>query len=604
MRSPLPLLLLSAAVGFAQPPAPPGTIVFEPKKPAPSEPAKSGSISVLKGSDPKFPGFIVFSPNKAEASKLLPLPSPKVDSPDGIPTITIIGTGAKKDPPPPADPKPAPGGTKPPPPPEPVEDGKLLVDTYDVAYCRGCKVGYLHTVVREFEKNGKKLLYGTKRFTLQMARFGQVIEQWTEDSTIETSDGTILRTAFRQGGVKNQTLELTGEVKGKELEVAITGTAVKNGKDTIPWPDGVAGIARETTMLREMKPKAGTAVEFKAYMGQFNGIITYKFNVKGAEEVDDGGKKRKLLKVIQEMVPVGDFKLPPTTFWLDPDTYEPAQMEVDFAAIGGLMTAKRTTREVALAKPTKYLDLGEMQSIKLPTTIAGIHEKDTLTYRVTLSGDIPPTKAFPSDARQTVTVTDEKARTLDIMVTAVRTPTKPKLPPAAPDKEYLSDSYYIDWDNDLVKGHAATATKGLPKSASDWEKAQAVEKWVKANMKAMTFDQVLATCKQTAKDLGGDCTEYAMLACGMCRSLGVPSRTAIGLVYAPTKDGGAQLAYHMWAEVWADGGWVALDPTLGKGSVGPGHIKVTDAHWDGVKDFKPLLPVMTLLGSRPVVTVK
>lgn len=614
---PLAALLALTSVGFAQtapkPGDKPGTIVFEPKKPTaitPTEPATPGRITVLKGVDPNRPGFIVFSPNKAEASKLLPAPNAtsKVETTDGVPTITIIGKGPKE--PPTTDPtKPVPGGAKPAQPePEKVEDGKILIDTYDAAYCRGCKVGYLHTLVREYDRNGKKVLYGTKRLTLQIARFGEAIEQWTEESTIETTDGVILRTVRRQGIGKNQMLEMTGTVTDKGLEVSITG-AGGNGKETIKWPQGVVGVAKEATLLKDMKPKAGTAIEYQTYFGMFNAVISFKFKVIGTEEVDpDGtGKKRKMVKVIQEMVPVkteqGEFNQPPITYWLDPESYEPLALESDMPPLGGVLTAKRTTREVALARPTKYLDLGEVQSIKLPATVPGMHDRASATYHFTLGEGVKLDKAFATDARQTAKVTDEKARTVDVTVTAIRKPVKPAVPTTAPGKEYLSDSFYIDWNNDLVKKHATAAVQGLPATASDWEKAKAVETWVHKNMKQVEFSQAMASCKTVAKELSGDCTEHSMLATGMCRALGIPARTALGLVYAPTRDAGAQLAYHMWFEVWVDGGWVALDAIWGKGSVGPGHIKITDAHWDGEKGFTPLLPVLGLLSAKPQVTV-
>lgn len=615
---PLAALLALATITLAQtapkPGDKPGTIVFEPKKPTattPTEPATPGRITVLKGVDPNRPGFIVFSPNKAEASKLLPTPNAtsKVETTDGVPTITIIGKGPKE--PPATDPaKPVPGGAKPAQPePEKVEDGKILIDTYDAAYCRGCKVGYLHTLVREYDRNGKKVLYGTKRLTLQIARFGEAIEQWTEESTIETTDGVILRTVRRQGIGKNQMLEMTGTVTDKGLEVSITGAGA-NAKETIKWPQGVVGVAKEATLLKDMKPKAGTAIEYQTYFGMFNAVISFKFKVIGTEEVDpDGtGKKRKMVKVIQEMVPVkteqGEFNQPPITYWLDPESYEPLALESDMPPLGGVLTAKRTTREIALARPTKYLDLGEVQSIKLPATVPGMHDRDSATYHFTLGDGVKLEKAFATDARQTAKVIDEKARTVDVTVTAIRKPVKPTVPVVAPGKEYLSDSFYIDWNNDLVKKHATAAVQGLPATASDWEKAKAVETWVHKNMKQVEFSQAMASCKTVAKELSGDCTEHSMLATGMCRALGIPARTALGLVYAPARDGGAQLAYHMWFEVWADGGWVALDAIWGKGSVGPGHIKITDAHWDGEKGFTPLLPVLGLLSAKPQVTVK
>ena len=122
-------------------------------------------------------------------------------------------------------------------------------------------------------------------------------------------------------------------------------------------------------------------------------------------------------------------------------------------------------------------------------------------------------------------------------------------------------------------------------------------------MRSTEFSQAMATCTNVAKSLSGDCTEYAMLSAGMCRALGVPSRTALGLVYAVGRDGKPYLAYHMWYEVYADGQWLALDATLGRGSVGPGHVKITAASWHEEKSFAPLLPVLTVLGSAPKVEV-
>jgi hypothetical protein len=582
----------------------PDQIVIEPKKPgvSTSEPASPSGIVVLKGTDPNRPGFLVISPNRTVASTLLPAPNAasRVETKDGVPHVVIVGTGAKQTPPTNTDPvKPTPGAK--PAQPEKVADGKILIETYDVAYCRGCKVGYLHTLVREYERDGKKLLYGLKKLTLQVARFGQVVEQWTEESTVESEDGKIFSTAMRQGIGKNQVLALIGKMTPEGLEVTIEGAA--GGKELVKWPEGVLGVAKEATLLKDTKPKPGVGIEYKVYFGQFNGIITYKMTSKGVEEVADGtAKPVKLLKVIQEMVPVGDFKLPPVTYWVDPETYEPVKLETDLAALGGVLTAKRVSREVALAKPTKYLDLGEVQSIKLAAAVPDMHKKASVTYRITLGGDFPLDKAFPSDARQTVTTLDPKTRTIDLTVTAVRTPVQPKVQPPAPDKDYLADCYYIDWDNPLVKKHAAAAIARLPNTATAWDKAKAVEKWVHQNIKQVEFSQAMGTCGNTAKELSGDCTEHAMLACGMCRSLGIPSKTAIGMVYADTRNGPV-MAYHMWFEVWVDDGWVALDAIMGLGSVGPGHVKIADAHWNGEKGFTPLLPVLGVLGTSPKVAV-
>ena len=226
-----------------------------------------------------------------------------------------------------------------------------------------------------------------------------------------------------------------------------------------------------------------------------------------------------------------------------------------------------------------------------------------MTYRLKLSGDLPPEKVLAQDARQTIENADPEAKTFELHVTAIREPAKAADPAAAVGEEFLAPSFFIDWDNDTVRGHARQAAAHLPPTATAWQKARAVESWVHRNMRSTEFSQAMATCANVAKSLSGDCTEYAMFAAGMCRALGVPSRTALGLVYAEGRDGKPYLAYHMWYEVYADGQWLALDATLGRGSVGPGHVKITDASWHEEKSFAPLLPVLTVLGSKPQVEV-
>src|SRR5436190_11930904 len=93
---------------------------------------------------------------------------------------------------------------------------------------------------------------------------------------------------------------------------------------------------------------------------------------------------------------------------------------------------------------------------------------------------------------------------------------------------------------------------------------------------------------KVAQTLTGDCTEFSMLAAAMCRAAGVPSRVAIGLVYVdrpPPRQ--AFFGFHMWTEVYVRGAWVAIDATLGQGSVGPGHLKIADHSWHDTPALTP-----------------
>jgi predicted transglutaminase-like cysteine proteinase len=312
---------------------------------------------------------------------------------------------------------------------------------------------------------------------------------------------------------------------------------------------------------------------------------------------------RKLLRFVTKMEPVANFRLPPATTWVDAETFEPLKMEFDFPGFGGKVCFLRTTKDAATVAVARPVELFNAQSIRLDREIAGIHGGRSIVYKVTAPKDDDAGSLFPSDARQQVKTLDAKAKTFELHVTASRGPVKGGNPLPAPGKEFTASNYFINWDNDGVKGHAATAVKGLPATASDWDKAVAVERWVNRNMKAFEFSQAMATADNVAKNLSGDCTEYAMLSAAMCRAVGVPSRTVLGLVYAPAKDGKPYLAYHMWFEVFADGQWLPLDATLALGGVGPGHLKIADHSWHDEKTFAPLLPVLRVLSAKPTVTV-
>jgi len=72
---------------------------------------------------------------------------------------------------------------------------------------------------------------------------------------------------------------------------------------------------------------------------------------------------------------------------------------------------------------------------------------------------------------------------------------------------------------------------------------------------------------QVLESKRGDCNEHTVLFVAMARALGLPARTAVGLVYV---DG--SFFYHAWPEVWLDG-WVAVDPTLDQLPADAAHIR-------------------------------
>lgn len=83
--------------------------------------------------------------------------------------------------------------------------------------------------------------------------------------------------------------------------------------------------------------------------------------------------------------------------------------------------------------------------------------------------------------------------------------------------------------------------------------------------KSITFS--VPSAVQVLESRSGDCNEHTVLFVAMARSLGLPARTAVGLVYVNDS-----FFYHAWPEVWL-GEWVAVDPTFGQFPADASHIR-------------------------------
>jgi transglutaminase-like putative cysteine protease len=309
----------------------------------------------------------------------------------------------------------------------------------------------------------------------------------------------------------------------------------------------------------------------------------------------NGQSKAKLLRVEISPEKLEQVKLPTLVVWLDADG-RPLRQQVDAPGLGKI-TLYRTSRELAMAPglDATITDIGISNLIRLGKKLTQPYDLKSVTYRITIDDEDDPASAFARDDRQQVK--QVKGSTVTLEVTASRGPVK-GTPGAKIGDEFLQSSYFITAADAKVK---ELARKAVGKEKDPWKKALLIEKWVHLNMRG-TNKEALAPADEVARTLEGDCTEFAMLMAAMCRAEGVPSRTAIGLIYADTK-GGPVMAFHMWTEVWVQDQWVPLDATLGRGYVGATHLKITDHSWHETRSLTPLLPLIRVLGKVQIEVV-
>jgi transglutaminase-like putative cysteine protease len=482
---------------------------------------------------------------------------------------------------------------------------KPLDEVWEAAFVRNdagtdVKIGHIHMTSVPVEKDGQKLLRTTKELRFVVGRADAKAEMKADVSADEDADGKVhaIKAKLWLGKDRVQTLDCV-IIDGPKIQVTADGE-FKYQKE-FRWDPNCLGLAREQTLLADKKAKTGDQFSYRYFEPQVTNYVTVRVEVKGKESVLlPGGLKRDLLKVIAKPDPLKlndtqTLQLPAATFWADPVSYDTIRTEMDVPEIGKVSLI-RTSKVAALGPNGQVPDLMKRQSIFLKAAVPDMHERDSIVYRVTFQGDAQPKELVATDARQAIR--NVSGKTFDLVMTAKRKPAGEGTEKAGP--EFLKSNYFINSDDSEVKKLAARA---VGRETDPWKKAQKIEAFVREFMLPADYTEAMAPADHVARTRTGDCTEYSMLAAAMCRAQGVPSRTAIGLVYVNNLLGRPGLAFHMWTEVFINGQWLGLDATLGRGSIGPGHIKITDHSWDGVISFTPLLPVKGFIMANPTIEV-
>ncbi|MDX1567032.1 MAG: transglutaminase-like domain-containing protein, partial [Longimicrobiales bacterium] len=134
-------------------------------------------------------------------------------------------------------------------------------------------------------------------------------------------------------------------------------------------------------------------------------------------------------------------------------------------------------------------------------------------------------------------------------------------------RETLQPEPLIQSDNEEIARRARQMVGWRPRDERDPEVvADRLTRGIYETLeKRITFS--VPSALQVLESGQGDCNEHTVLYVAMARALGLPARTAVGLVYL---DG--SFFYHAWPEVWL-GEWVAVDPTFGQVPADAAHIR-------------------------------
>jgi transglutaminase-like putative cysteine protease len=112
----------------------------------------------------------------------------------------------------------------------------------------------------------------------------------------------------------------------------------------------------------------------------------------------------------------------------------------------------------------------------------------------------------------------------------------------------------------------ATARRIVGNTTDPAEASRKLNDWVYRSLrKDITLS--VPSALQVLEARQGDCNEHTVLYVALARAIGLPTRTAVGLVNVR-----GRFYYHAWPEVYYNG-WVAVDPTLGQYPADASHLR-------------------------------
>ncbi len=394
--------------------------------------------------------------------------------------------------------------------------------------------------------SGERIMVQT-RGQFAFLRQGIKIQQLIKEKVLMDSHGRLLR-YYRSAGQadKDSTIVRAGKT-GKQL-VTIRGPEIIRSK----WQkDGLAGPFFQHFLWKTKRPRQNQLITAQVFSYRTGTYSQHRI------EVTNITSSGHILMKLEEQDTPG----------------VASTMELD----SGLHTIRQRSRFGKLTMESKTLKRKPANIIphELPdiTSFMTVHTVGKMRHPESVCSARYKIKDLPSRIKpqqlngpgQSVTNSLEHG-TVELLVSSIKGPTKGTKVSRFPEQimAFCKPSAMIESTDPRIKKIAIEQTRG---ANSIMESAWALRDWVAENIKSnmgMAFGSALDVLHSGR----GDCSEKSVLLVALARSIGIPARAVIGLVFD-----GKNFAGHMWCEVWT-GQWVPLDASFDPRTVSAARIRL------------------------------
>lgn len=423
--------------------------------------------------------------------------------------------------------------------------------------------------------DGARRLMSTQRLHFSIKLNGQSLSASSE-TTVET-DASLrpvkISLAANELGREKTVLAV---VKDHKLEVKTEGGGTTNTR-TLDLPADWGSDLLFSARAAEGKLKPGDTITVSIFDPEVGDFDRHKVTVGEWSEMEIGGEKHHLLALNDDTERLN----------LKIKTFVDAAGVMWRQEVPGIMNLvlEKVSEEAAKAEG-QPLSLSNRVAVDRPVGESRTVAKLKLHATLTRTPDGAP---FPDADRQKCAKNADGSYTLTVSQDTA--PAKAGgWPLTVPDdlKPLTIATAIAQADDEKIKAQAQEIVAG---KTSAWDAAQAIVDWVFTHMRSVASEPRPVTATEVMRDMVGDCTEHALLAGTMARSVGIPSKMCVGLGYV-----GDAFYYHAWAKLWV-GEWVEMDPTWGESTVDGTHIEVSEGGLDEMSMAKMSLATARVLGQ-------
>jgi hypothetical protein len=420
------------------------------------------------------------------------------------------------------------------------------------------QIGYIE---RSREVVGAEV-HSREYFRARFNRNGVPLTVTTEEKHRELADGTPLQFSYRQKLGESE-MRMSGTLLDRQqirLRVRYGGASVQR---RVSWPEGALLMEGVRQRERAMGHSPGSVVRYRAFnLASLEGVDT-EARVVGPETIQLGthqvasSRVEHVLALAQTEVRV--------VAHVDQNGH---LLRTTLPLFGRELLIERADQRQALL-PQARTDIYDFTLVAAPGPIDAALRRQDLRYQVRFARD--------DDGRGLPVAGQEwQARgrgRFDLVVRAAE-PAPPRAP-QAPTLD-LTSTTWINADDHAIRRFAERATLG---AKDGQERASRLERAVRMRIANKSLRVGYASASEAFSRREGDCTEHALLLAAAARSIGIPARVAIGLVYAD-RFGSRERVFvpHAWTQAWIDGRWLGLDAALN--GYGSDHIALATSDGD------------------------